>query len=95
LAQKVSTHATTHDDRRSTNPAFNSRKLKLGTFQSNLDYGCLMADVEGRLKISWPNTVAPARLADDLIGTLMYLASPDSDAVTGQFLIVDNGGDCT
>ena len=33
--------------------------------------------------------------ADDLLGTLIYLASPDSDAVTGQFLIVDNGGDFT
>src|ERR1700730_10629022 len=52
------------DDRRSINPAFNGRKLKLGTFQSNLDYGCLMADVEGRLKISWPNTVALAKLGD-------------------------------
>jgi NAD(P)-dependent dehydrogenase (short-subunit alcohol dehydrogenase family) len=28
--------------------------------------------------------------ADELIGTLIYLASPDSDAVTGQFLIVDD-----
>jgi len=27
--------------------------------------------------------------ADELVGTLIYLASPDSDAVTGQFLIVD------
>jgi NAD(P)-dependent dehydrogenase (short-subunit alcohol dehydrogenase family) len=33
--------------------------------------------------------------ADELVGTLIYLASPDSDAVTGQFLIVDNGGDFT
>jgi NAD(P)-dependent dehydrogenase (short-subunit alcohol dehydrogenase family) len=33
--------------------------------------------------------------AGDLIGTLLYLAAPDSDAVTGQFLIVDNGGDYT
>jgi len=56
--------ATIQDDRRLTNPVFNDRKLKLGTFQSNLDYGCLMADVEGRLKISWPNTVALAKLAD-------------------------------
>lgn len=31
----------------------------------------------------------------ELLGTLLYLASPDSDAVTGQFLIVDNGGDFT
>ena len=62
----MSDSARMHDDRRLTNPAFNSRKLKLGTFQTNLDYGCLMADVEGRLKISWPNTVALARLADEM-----------------------------
>jgi alkanesulfonate monooxygenase SsuD/methylene tetrahydromethanopterin reductase-like flavin-dependent oxidoreductase (luciferase family) len=54
------------DDRRSTNPVFNHRKLKLGTFQTNLDYGCLMADVEGRLKISWPNTLKLAKLADEM-----------------------------
>ncbi len=53
-------------DRRSTNPVFNARKLKLGTFQTNLDYGCLMADIDGRLEISWPNTVALARLGDDM-----------------------------
>ena len=52
------------EDRRALNPAYNDRKLKLGTFQTNLDYGCLMADVEGRLKISWPNTLALAKLAD-------------------------------
>jgi NAD(P)-dependent dehydrogenase (short-subunit alcohol dehydrogenase family) len=33
--------------------------------------------------------------ADELTGTLLYLASPESDAVTRQFLIVDNGGDYT
>jgi len=55
--------AIVREDRRLTNPAFNQRKLKLGTFQSNLDYGCLMSDIEGRLKISWPNTKALAKLA--------------------------------
>ena len=58
--------ATMRNDRRLTNPAFNQRKLKLGTFQSNLDYGCLMSDIEGRLKISWANTKALARLADEM-----------------------------
>lgn len=29
---------------------------------------------------------------DDLAGTLVFLASAESDAVTGQFIIVDNGG---
>jgi dimethylsulfone monooxygenase len=58
--------ATRRDDRRVINPAFNQRKLKLGTFQSNLDYGCVMSDVEGRLQISWPNTVALAKLGDEM-----------------------------
>jgi hypothetical protein len=58
--------ATMREDRHSTNPVFNNHKLKLGTFQSNLDYGCLMSDVEGRLTISWPNTVALAKLGDEM-----------------------------
>ena len=39
---------------RQRNPVFNSRKLKLGTFQSNLDSGCVMSVLEGRLEITWP-----------------------------------------
>src|SRR5262245_30853008 len=53
-------------DRRETNPAFSARKLKLGTFQTNLDSGCVMSDLDGRLDISWPNTVALAQLAEDM-----------------------------
>src|SRR5262245_66668651 len=53
-------------DRRETNPAFSTRKLKLGTFQTNLDSGCVMSELDGRLDISWPNTVALARLAEDM-----------------------------
>ena len=64
--EQLTRTSNTREDRHSINPAFNNRKLKLGTFQSNLDYGCLMADVEGRLKISWPNTVALAKLADEM-----------------------------
>jgi FMNH2-dependent dimethyl sulfone monooxygenase len=51
-------------DRRQTNPIFSARKLKLGTFQTNLDSGCVMSDLDGRLDISWPSTVALAQLAD-------------------------------
>ena len=32
--------ATVRDQRAKTNPLFNDRKLKLGTFGTNLDYGC-------------------------------------------------------
>jgi alkanesulfonate monooxygenase SsuD/methylene tetrahydromethanopterin reductase-like flavin-dependent oxidoreductase (luciferase family) len=53
-------------DRRTTNPAFSTRRLKLGTFQTNLDSGCVMSDLDGRLDITWPNTVALARLADEM-----------------------------
>ncbi|MEW6450942.1 MAG: LLM class flavin-dependent oxidoreductase [Pseudomonadota bacterium] len=53
-------------DRRETNPAFSTRRLKLGTFQTNLDSGCVMSDLDGRLDINWPNTVTLAKLADEM-----------------------------
>lgn len=53
-------------DRNETNPCFGSRKLKLGTFQTNLASGCVMSDLDGRLDISWPNTLALAQLADEM-----------------------------
>ena len=53
-------------DRLESNPAFNDRKLKLGTFQTNLDSGCVMSDLDGRLEITWPNTVTLAKLADEM-----------------------------
>jgi alkanesulfonate monooxygenase SsuD/methylene tetrahydromethanopterin reductase-like flavin-dependent oxidoreductase (luciferase family) len=56
----------TRRDRHETNPCFSSRRLKLGTFQTNLDSGCVMSDLDGRLRISWPNTLALARLAEDM-----------------------------
>ena len=31
------------------------------------------------------------QVPDDLVGTLVYLASPDSDFVTGQAIVVDGG----
>ena len=33
-------------DRTETNPALSSRRLKLGTFQTNLDSGCVMSDLD-------------------------------------------------
>jgi alkanesulfonate monooxygenase SsuD/methylene tetrahydromethanopterin reductase-like flavin-dependent oxidoreductase (luciferase family) len=53
-------------DRRQSNPALSTRRLKLGTFQTNLDSGCVMSDLDGRLDISWPNTVALAKLAEEM-----------------------------
>ena len=48
------------------NPTLGGRKLKLGTFQTNLDSGCVMSELDGRLDITWPNTVALAKLADEM-----------------------------
>jgi hypothetical protein len=52
-------------DRLETNPVFGRRKLKFGTFQTNLDSGCVMSGLDGRLEITWPNTMALARLERD------------------------------
>jgi alkanesulfonate monooxygenase SsuD/methylene tetrahydromethanopterin reductase-like flavin-dependent oxidoreductase (luciferase family) len=53
-------------DRCESNPVFGRRRLKLGTFQTNLDSGCVMSDLAGRLEITWPSTVTLAQLADDM-----------------------------
>src|SRR5215469_13646091 len=62
----MTARASRQQDRNVTNPAFSSRKLKLGTFQTNLDSGCVMSDLEGRLDITWPNTLDLARLAEEM-----------------------------
>jgi alkanesulfonate monooxygenase SsuD/methylene tetrahydromethanopterin reductase-like flavin-dependent oxidoreductase (luciferase family) len=53
-------------DRGESNPVFSDRKLKLGTFQTNLDSGCVMSDLDGRLDLTWPNTVALAKIAEEM-----------------------------
>mgnify|MGYP003350057882 CR=1 FL=1 len=50
--------------RRKTNPVFNDRKLKLGTFGTNLDRGCAISTIDGVLELNWPNTLTLAKLAD-------------------------------
>lgn len=54
------------DLRRSTNPVFNDRKLKLGTFGTNLDHGCAISTIDGVLKLDWPSTRTLAQLADKM-----------------------------
>jgi alkanesulfonate monooxygenase SsuD/methylene tetrahydromethanopterin reductase-like flavin-dependent oxidoreductase (luciferase family) len=62
----MTARAIQQQDRAETNPAFSSRKLKLGTFQTNLDSGCVMSDLDGRLDITWPTTLGLARLAEEM-----------------------------
>ncbi len=53
-------------NRNETNPALSTRRLKLGTFQTNLDSGCVMSELDGRLDITWANTVELAKLSADM-----------------------------
>ncbi len=52
--------------RRATNPLFNDRKLKLGTFCTNLSGGCAITTMPGTLDITWPNTLRLAQIADQM-----------------------------
>ena len=52
--------------RETTNPLFNDRKLKLGTFCSNLSGGATMASIDGVLQAKWESSLALARLADEM-----------------------------
>jgi alkanesulfonate monooxygenase SsuD/methylene tetrahydromethanopterin reductase-like flavin-dependent oxidoreductase (luciferase family) len=52
--------------REATNPLFNNRTLKLGTFCSNLSGGCAISSIEGALEATWPSTLALARMADEM-----------------------------
>src|SRR5262249_19160109 len=49
-----------------TNPIFNDRKLKLGTFGTNLDRGCAISSIDGVLEISWPNTLTLAKISEEM-----------------------------
>ncbi len=50
--------------RENSNPLFNNRKLKLGTFCTNLSGGCTMSSIDGILQAKWESTETLARMAD-------------------------------
>ena len=50
--------------REAGSPFFNSRKLKLGTFSTNLSGGCAISTIDGTLKADWPSTLELARASD-------------------------------
>src|SRR5438309_6072 len=52
--------------RRATNPVFNDRALKLGTFGTNLDRGCAISTIDRVFEISWPNTLELARISEEM-----------------------------
>lgn len=49
-----------------TNPVLSDRKLKLGTFGTNLKSGCAITTGDGALKGDWPTAMRLARLADEM-----------------------------
>jgi hypothetical protein len=58
--------------REASNPLFNDRKLKLGTFCTNLSGGCTMSSIDGILQAKWESTEALARMADGSYGICMH-----------------------
>ena len=50
--------------REASNPLFNQRKLKLGTFCTNLSGGCTMSSIDGVLEADWPSTVELALMGE-------------------------------
>ncbi len=62
----MSPEAKLAETRRKTNPLFNDRKLKLGTFGTNLDRGCAISTIDGVLEINWPNTLELARCSEEM-----------------------------
>ncbi len=52
--------------REASNPLFSDRKLKLGTFCSNLSGGATMSSIDGVLQAHWPSTASITRMADEM-----------------------------
>ena len=61
------------------------------TMSQNLRAHPLMGGELGKI-IASTRALAREEVPEDLIGTLLYLASADSDFVTGQTIVVDGGG---
>jgi alkanesulfonate monooxygenase SsuD/methylene tetrahydromethanopterin reductase-like flavin-dependent oxidoreductase (luciferase family) len=52
--------------REARHPVYNDRKLRLGTFSSNLSGGCSISTIDGVLEATWDQTLALARMGDQM-----------------------------
>lgn len=52
--------------RKAGHPLFSDRKLKLGTFCSNSDGGFVVSKIDGQIEATWPSTLGPAQVADEM-----------------------------
>jgi alkanesulfonate monooxygenase SsuD/methylene tetrahydromethanopterin reductase-like flavin-dependent oxidoreductase (luciferase family) len=64
----VTTPGSTRADqlREVSHPVFNDRKLRLGTFSSNLSGGCAISTIDGVLEASWDQTLSLATMGDEM-----------------------------
>lgn len=54
------------ESRRVTNPLYNDRKLKLGTFSTNLAFAGAATTVPGTHTADWPSVMALAQMANEM-----------------------------
>ena len=66
MASRISRNEAELESYAGTNPLFNSRKLKLGSFGSNVKGGCAVTTAEDALAGDWKSVVEVARLADEM-----------------------------
>jgi FMNH2-dependent dimethyl sulfone monooxygenase len=57
---------TRHEALAKTNPLFGPRKLKLGTFCTNVSGAATMSTMDGVYDLNWPNVMTVSRLADEM-----------------------------
>jgi alkanesulfonate monooxygenase SsuD/methylene tetrahydromethanopterin reductase-like flavin-dependent oxidoreductase (luciferase family) len=55
-----------HEALAKTNPLFGPRRLKLGTFCTNVSGAATMSTMEGVYDLNWPNVMTVSRLADEM-----------------------------
>jgi NAD(P)-dependent dehydrogenase (short-subunit alcohol dehydrogenase family) len=66
--------------------------LAYGAITSRLNEAELAADPQREARIIGSRALESHLRAGDLAGTLVFLASADSDAMTGQTVVTDMGG---
>src|SRR5436305_1071346 len=61
---KMDVMARSDQLREASNPLYSNRKLRLGTFCSNLSHGCAISKIDGVLKADWPSTLEVSQMGD-------------------------------
>ena len=83
--------ARTRQLREASNPLFSDRKLRLGTFSSNLSGGCAISSIDGVLEADWTSTLTLAQLADEMQFEALV---PVVEAVANRLRADETSEDC-